>query len=56
VTSAYSSPDVIEGSFRVVATSDLKPRRSPNRARAVARLVVWNVTMMAAVVVLPIVL
>jgi len=48
--------DVIEGSFRVVATRDAPKRPSPNRQREVARIVFWNVAMMAAVVALPILL
>ena len=53
---AHHPIDVIEGSFRVVSTRDLKPRPSPNRQRAVARIVLWNVGLMAAVVALPILL
>jgi hypothetical protein len=52
----FTSPDIIEGSFRVVSTDDLKPRRSPKRDRLVARIVFWNVTAMIAVVALPILL
>lgn len=53
----YKVPDVIEGSFRVVATTDIPPRRpSPNRQRAVARIVVWNLAIVAAVVAGPILL
>ena len=56
MTSAHHAPEIIDGQFRVVATTDLKPRRSPNRNREVARIVVWNVAMMVVVVVLPILL
>jgi hypothetical protein len=48
--------DVIEASFRVVSTRDLPRRPSPNRRRAAARIVLWNVALMAAVVGLPILL
>jgi hypothetical protein len=54
VTFAPTAPDIIEGSFRVVSTVDLKPRRSPKRDRLVARIVFWNVAGMIAVVALPI--
>jgi hypothetical protein len=53
VTFAHATPDIIEGSFRVVSTDDLKPKRSPKRERLVARIVFWNVTAMVAVVALP---
>ncbi|WP_296595707.1 hypothetical protein [Phenylobacterium sp.] len=52
-------PEIIEGAYRVVATSDLPPpprrqvRPSPNRRRAAARIVAWNVIGVAAVVALP---
>jgi len=48
--------DVIEGSFRLVSTRDLPRRPSPNRQRAVARIVFWNVAFMAAIVAMPILL
>jgi hypothetical protein len=51
------SPQIIEGDYRIVAITDLPPsgprRPSPNRRRAAARIVVWNVVGMAAVVALP---
>ena len=51
------SPQIIEGDYRVVAITDVPPptaaRPSPNRRRAAARIVVWNVVGMAAVVALP---
>lgn len=46
--------DIIEGAFRVVATTDLPQRRSPNRQRAAVRIVLWNFAFVAAVVGLPI--
>ena len=52
----HATTHTIEGSYRVVATAVMpagKPRRSPNRERAVARIVFWNCTFMAALVVLP---
>jgi|GEM_PF-3845565 len=50
---ATADPQIIEGAFRVVATTNLPTRPSPNRRRAAARIVVWNVVGMAAVVALP---
>jgi hypothetical protein len=48
--------DVIEGACRVIWTRDPPTlRSSPNRRRAVARLVVWNLALTAAVVALPLV-
>ncbi|WP_293352153.1 hypothetical protein [Phenylobacterium sp.] len=49
-----TTPDIIDGAFRVVATTELPHRRSPNRQRAAVRIVLWNVAFMAAVVALPI--
>jgi hypothetical protein len=52
----HSATDTIEGSYRVVATEVqpiAKPRRSPNRERAVARIVIWNFAFAAVIVVLP---
>jgi hypothetical protein len=54
VTAAH--PDIIEASFRVVSTRPLQQRPSPNRRRAAARIVFWNVAIMCAVVALPILL
>ena len=52
-----TTPDFIEGAYRVVSIVDLPPSRpSPNRRRAAARIVFWNVAVMAAVVVVPILL
>jgi hypothetical protein len=55
-----TTPDFIEGAYRVVSIVDLPPsqptRPSPNRRRAAARIVFWNVAVMAAVVVVPILL
>jgi len=54
--SAAANPTVIEGVFRVVATTDAPPaRKSPNRERKVARMVFWNTAMLVAVVALPMV-
>ena len=48
---------IIEGEFRVVATRALSARRpfgrSPNRQRAVARILFWNTAVLAAAVLLP---
>ena len=51
--------DIIEGSFRVISTRDPSGqplRKSPNRQRAVARMVFWNVVLFAAVIYGPILL
>ena len=54
--SAAATPDIIEGVFRVIATSDAPPpRKSPNRERKVARIVFWNTAMLVALVVGPMV-
>jgi hypothetical protein len=54
--SAAAAPQVIEGTFRVVATRDAQaPRKSPNRQRQVARTVFWNSAMLVALVVAPMV-
>jgi hypothetical protein len=42
---------IIEGEFRVIATRKIRP--SPNRQRAVARIVFWNAVLFGAVVLLP---
>jgi hypothetical protein len=53
---AATSPEIIEGVFRVVATTDAQPaRKSPNRQRQVIRTVFWNTAMLVAVVALPMV-
>ena len=52
---------VIEGTFRLIAerelptrTASARPaRKSPNRQRAVARIVFWNLAVVFAAVVLP---
>ena len=49
-----ASPDFIDATFRVVSTTDLPQRRSPNRQRAAVRIVLWNFAFMAAIVALPI--
>ena len=49
--------DIIEGSWRVIDTRDLPSRpfsKSPNRQRAVARIVCWNLILFGAVIYLPI--
>ncbi|MEW5685318.1 MAG: hypothetical protein AB1942_10395 [Pseudomonadota bacterium] len=46
-------PDIIEGTFRVVATTELAPRGSPNRRRAAARIVIWNILALAVFLALP---
>ena len=48
-----ANSDLIEGAFRCVAMTDLTGRGSPNRRRAVARIVFWNVAVMVAFVALP---
>ena len=45
--------DIIDGTFRVVATKPLA-RRSPNSQRAAVRIVLWNFAFMVAIVALPI--
>ena len=53
-----TTPEIIEGVWRVVAVADLPAaaaeRGSPNRRRAVVRILFWNVVGLAAVVALPI--
>jgi hypothetical protein len=51
-----TTPDIIDGAFRVVSTTELPDRRSPNRQRQVARIVFWNFAFVFAVVALPILL
>ena len=53
VTAAHHT-DLIEGSFRLVSSQTLPHRLSPNRQRAVARMVFWNVAFMVAIVAMPI--
>lgn len=49
--------DIIEGSYRVVWTRDMpSDRPSPNRRRAIARMVFWNLALVAAVIALPLVM
>jgi len=51
--------DIIEGSCRVISTRGLSNRpfrQSPNRQRAVARIIFWNAGLFAAVVYIPILL
>ncbi len=51
-----AAPDIIEGVFRVVATTDATPaRKSPNRQRQVARILFWNSAMLVALVAGPLV-
>jgi hypothetical protein len=51
-----TAPEIIEGTFRVIATTDAQPaRKSPNRERQVARIVFWNTAMMIALVAAPLV-
>lgn len=47
--------EIIEGSFRVVATAPAAPRKSPNRRRAAARIFVWHSAMLIALVAIPLV-
>ena len=54
MTAAHHHTDVIEGSFRLVSSQTLSRRPSPNRQRAVARMVFWNVALMAVIVAMPI--
>lgn len=55
MTAAAPTPYIIEGSFTVVATRVLPAarRKSPNRQRAVARIVFWNLAFAFAAVALP---
>lgn len=49
--SAATAPEIIEGTFRVIATTDAQPaRKSPNRERQVARILFWNSAMLIALV------
>jgi len=51
--------DIIEGSYRVVSTRDPSSqpfRNSPNRQRAVARIIFWNLVLFTAVIYIPILL
>jgi hypothetical protein len=55
---AAETVEIIEGTFRVVASRELPaPRKgSPNRRRAVARILFWNCAAVFAVVAVPYVL
>ena len=54
--STATAPEIIEGTFRVIATTDAQPaRKSPNRQRQVTRIVFWNMAMMIALVAAPLV-
>ncbi|HEY0649759.1 hypothetical protein [Phenylobacterium sp.] len=56
MAAAAANPEIIEGVFRVVATTEAPPaRKSPNRQRKVARIVFWNSALMVALVALPLV-
>jgi hypothetical protein len=50
-----SDHPIIEGSFRVVATHVETRRNSPNRRRAAARIVVWNLAFVVAVIAIPLI-
>ena len=52
-TSAHPEADVIEGVFRVVASRPLPLHKSPNRRRLVARIALWNLAAVLAVVLVP---
>lgn len=53
---AAATPEIIEGVFRVIATTEPPPaRKSPNRARKVTRIVFWNSAMLIALVAVPLV-
>ena len=53
--SATTSPEIIEGSFRVIATAPVAARKSPNRRRAAARIFFWHTAMLVALVAVPLV-
>lgn len=56
MAAAAATPEIIEGVFRVVATTEAsQTRKSPNRARKVTRIVFWNSALMVALVALPLV-
>lgn len=56
MSAASAAPEIIEGTFRVIATTEApSARRSPNRQRQVARIVFWNSAMMIALVAAPLV-
>jgi hypothetical protein len=51
--------DIIEGSYRVISTRDPSSRpfrSSPNRRRAVARIVLWNLALLVVVIFTPVIL
>lgn len=50
-----ASPEIIEGAYRVVASgaAQASAQRSPNRRRAAARILAWNLIGLAAVIALP---
>jgi hypothetical protein len=51
-----AAPVIIEGTFRVVATTDAAPaRKSPNRQRLAARILFWNTALMVGLIALPII-
>lgn len=53
MTAAAPAVQIIEGEFRVVETRALPRRPSPNRRRAVARILCWNAIFVGAVVLIP---
>ena len=56
MSATATAPEIIEGTFRVIATTDAQSaRKSPNRERQVARMVFWNSAMLIALVAAPLV-
>jgi hypothetical protein len=53
VNAADPAAEIIEGEFRVVASRDAVRRPSPNRRRAVARILCWNAIFVGVVLLLP---
>lgn len=51
--SPAAAPEIIEGEFRVIASRDLPRRPSPNRRRAVARILCWNAIFVGVVLLTP---
>jgi hypothetical protein len=48
-----AADDIIEGTFRIVATGDAPRRPSPNRRRAALRIAFWRSALLVFVVLVP---
>jgi hypothetical protein len=53
VHAASPAADIIEGEFRVIASREAVRRPSPNRRRAVARILCWNAIFVGVVLAVP---